>query len=235
MFPVGLVIMLTAFGQQYLWTTSIFLGLQALILLMYFLKFYGPIQALIPSVIILSLSFFIEYIGLNTGYPFGNYIYPGILVPQLFGVPIAIAFAWFSVTVSAYLITIDLYGKAGVFTTALISSALIFSTDILLEPFASFINGFWLWDSGKIPFQNFISWLVLGFLFSLVLSLFIKPEKIIDTKFFIIKIPYIVLIINMFTFLIINIYNNYIFMSVIGITIIAFILLILPLIAKNEA
>ena len=233
MFPVGLVIMLTTFGQQYLWTSSIFLGLQALILLMYVLKLYGTACSLIPSAIILTLSFFIEYAGVNTGYPFGNYIYSDILVPQLFGVPIAIAFAWFSVTVSAYLITIDLYGKAGIFTIALISSALIFSTDILLEPFASFVNGFWLWNSGKIPFQNFISWLVLGFLFSLFLSLFIKPGK--EAEPFSGKIPYIVLTVNMFTFLIINIYNNYIFMSVVGASIIAFILLILPVIAKNEA
>lgn len=235
MFPVGLAIMLTGYREQYLWTTTIFLGLQALILLMFILKYWGFAQALLTSMMIFILSLFIEFIGVKTGYPFGNYTYTSILIPQLFGVPLAIAFAWFSVTVSAYLITIDLFGKAGAFTAALISSVLIFSTDILLEPFASFVNGFWIWIGYRIPFVNFISWLVIGFLFSLVLTLFIKPGKSKYIEPLIKKIPYIVLLVNILTFFVINIHNNYIFMSVVGGTIITFVLLILPIISKNEA
>jgi len=202
---------------------------------MLILKYWGFVPVLITSVIIFTLSYFIEYIGVNTGYPFGNYTYTSILTPQLFGVPLAIAFAWLSVNVSAYLITIDLYRKASAFAAALISSVLIFSTDILLEPFAAFVNGFWIWNSGRIPFVNFISWLVIGFLFSLVLTLFIKPGKLQGTEPCIKKIPYIVLMVNILTFLVINIYNSYLFMSVVGGTIITFILLILPLISKSEA
>lgn len=234
MFPVGLVIMLTPYSERYLWTTSVFLGLQALILLIFVIKIFGFTKAIIPSFVIFILSFFIEYAGVNTGWPFGDYIYTSVLLPQIAGVPIAIAFAWFSVMISAYLIIIDLFPKTAVLTAALISSVLVFSTDILLEPFASFINGFWLWSEGKIPFINFISWLVLGFLFSLILAVFLKPAAVQETKPFLKKIPYIVFMINMVTFLIINIFHNYIYLSVVGGTIITFIILILPAISKNE-
>jgi bisanhydrobacterioruberin hydratase len=234
MFPVGLVIMLTDFGRGYLWTTSLFLGLQALILFILIYKTSRLFLSISVVLIIFISSFSIELLGLKTSYPFGTYTYSDILAPQLFGVPAAIAFAWFSVTVSSYLIAADLYGKYGVFTISLISSALIFSTDILLEPFASFINGFWIWEGGRIPLQNFISWLVIGFLFSLVVSQFIKPGKLKELSPFIRKIPYIILTLNVLNFLTLNLINNYIFISVIGTTIIVFILFLLPVFAKNE-
>jgi len=234
MFPFGLIIMLTDFGSWYLWTTTFFICLQALILFILLNNACGVSASVMPAVIIIIFSFFIEFTGVRSGYPFGNYSYSEILVPQVLGVPLAIAFAWFSVTVSSYLIAAGIYGKTGAFSISLISSALIFSTDILLEPFASFVNGFWIWDSGKIPIQNFISWLVIGFLFSLVLSLFIKPEKLQALSPFSKKIPYIILTVNVLNFLALIVINGYLFMSVVGTTIIIFILFLLPVIAKNE-
>jgi uncharacterized membrane protein len=234
MFPVGLVIMLTDYSQQYLWTTSLFLVLQSLILLILLYKTYGFFPSVITALIIFVLSFSVELLGVKTSYPFGTYIYSDILIPQLFGVPASISFAWFSVAVSSYMIAALLYGNTGIFSISLISSALIFSTDILLEPFASFINGFWIWESGRIPMQNFISWLVIGFIFSFVISLFIKPGILKELNPFNRKIPYIILILNILNFLVLNIINNYIFMSVVGTTTIVFIILILPVFAKNE-
>ncbi len=234
MFPVGLVIMLTPFGTQYLWTTSIFLFLQALILFILLCKTAGFIKSTVVTLTLLLLSFIIEYIAVKTSYPFGNYIYTGVLQPAIEAVPPAIAFAWFSVTVSSYLISVDLFPGTGLFTVSFISSVTIFATDIMLEPFASFINGFWLWNLGVIPLQNFAGWWVIGLLFSLFLSLIIPPPKISLPDSYNRKIPYIIMLVNIFTFTIINVYYGYILISIFGLLIIGLITFVLPRFNKSN-
>ena len=234
MFPIGLIIMLTDFGRQFAWTTTIFLGIQGVILFLIAVKSAGLIKALVSALLILLLSFFIEYVGLKTGFPFGKYTYTDVLSPLVSGIPIAITFAWFSVTVSSYLLTLNLYSKAGIFSASFISSVLVLSVDILLEPFASFINGFWLWDAGTIPFQNYVSWLVLGFLFCLIISIFVNPGLMREMRPGVKNIPYLVFAVNMLTFLVINIINGYIFLSLIAMLIIVMLTLILPGSVKYE-
>jgi putative membrane protein len=234
MFPVGLAIMLTDFGKQFVWTTTIFLGLQSLILFLVLTKASDIFKASVLASLILLLSYLIEYIGVTTGQPFGSYNYTGALPPLISGVPPGITFAWFSVTVSSYMLTAYLYGKAGILSASFISSVLILATDILLEPFASFINDFWQWDMEIIPFQNFVSWLVIGFLFSLMISVFIKPEKLRASAQSFKNIPYIVFAVNTFTFLILNLSHGYFLLSVIASVIILILAIILPGAVKNE-
>ena len=228
MFPLGLVIMLTPFGTQYLWTTSMFLFLQALILFILVYNSAGLIKSTVVILALLLLSFIIEYVAVKTSYPFGRYTYTDVLQPVVETVPIAIAFAWFSVTVSSYLISEDLFPGTGLFTVSFISSVIIFATDIMLEPFASFVNGFWLWELGVIPLQNFAGWWILGLLFSLFLSLFIPPSKINLPNSYHRKIPYLILLVNILTFTIINVYYGYILISIFGLLIIGLITIVLP-------
>jgi putative membrane protein len=35
--------------------------------------------------------------------------------------------------------------------------------DFLLEPFATQVKHYWVWESGSIPLQNYVAWWVLGF------------------------------------------------------------------------
>ena len=235
MLPAGLVIMLTPFGTDFIWTTSIFLFLQAVILFIILYSLIGFLRTAIVTAVILLLSFFIEYIGVNTSYPFGSYTYQAILSPSYAGVPAAIAFAWYSVVVSSYFAVSSLFPGTGALAAGFIASVLILAVDIMLEPFASFINGFWVWDSGSIPLINFISWWILGLLFCLVLSLFVPPAKIRELNPSPRKIPYFIIIVNIINFLVINLVHGYILITLAGFSIIVLLTLIFPRFVKNES
>jgi putative membrane protein len=103
MFPVGFIIMFTELGRAYLWTTTIFLGLQALIIFIILLYSADIISAIITTAVVIISSYFIEWWGVNSGLPFGAYSYTNVLLPIINGVPLAITFAWYVVAASSLL------------------------------------------------------------------------------------------------------------------------------------
>ena len=216
MFPVGILIMLTGLGRQYLWTTSVFLALQALILILALRHLANLQSVLFTSIIIFISSFAIELFGVRSSIPFGVYSYSETLYPLIKGAPPAISFAWFTVTASSFLITKMFLGKSGTLIISFVSAILILATDILLEPFASFANGFWLWEGGRVPLQNFASWFGIGFVFSLIMEKFIKwdKEKITNKNLFI--VPAIIFSMNILNFSVINLVYGYFLFTLIG-------------------
>ncbi len=234
MFPAGLVIMFTEFGRQFLWTTSAFLGLQAFILLIVLFKSAGALKSVFLSLVILSVSYGIELIGLNTGFPFGSYAYTDVLKPVIFGVPLAITFAWLSVALSSYMISVLIFPPGSAAGTCFIASAIILAVDILLEPFASFINGFWIWEAGEIPIQNFISWFAAGFVFCILISVFFPADKVRSLEPGEKRTPFIVIGLNILIFTVLNIYHGYLLISIIALVIILWVIILIPLIVKRE-
>ncbi len=221
MTPVGFVIMFTDFGRAYLWTTTIFLGLEALLLFVLLVKIADLLSVVLTTAIIFMASWFVEYWGVKTGMPFGIYSYSHVLFPQIGGVPLAIMFAWFSVSVSSLLSArYFLKGKNEV-SAVIVASAFILATDILLEPFASFVNRFWVWQSDLIPVQNFISWFVIGLLFTVTISQLIKWDNIKNYSSMFGIIPALILAVNIVNFSLVNFYNGYFILSLTGLLIFA--------------
>lgn len=219
MFPVGFIIMFSDIGSGYLWTTTIFLGLEALITLIILSKLADLLSVVITTAVILMASWFIEYWGVNTGIPFGIYSYTHVLSPLIGGVPLAITFAWFTVTANSILAARYLLKGSSEVSAIIIASIFVLATDILLEPFASFINNFWVWQSSAIPLQNFASWFVIGLLFVITISQLIKWHEKINYSSSIFKIPLIITAINILNFSIINIAHDYYILTAIGILI----------------
>jgi putative membrane protein len=183
----------------------------------------------------LIAAFIIEYTGVKTGFPFGDYSYSPVLIPFVSGVPAAISFAWLSVVFTAYFAAVILFKKAARFSGALISSVLVLAVDMMLEPFASFINGFWIWESGFIPFRNYLSWLVIGFVFSLAVSMFISPVKLRSLSSEYIKVPFIIFAVNILNFIILNFYHGYYAETSAAALIIILLTIVIPQTVKNEA
>ncbi|MBZ0202716.1 MAG: carotenoid biosynthesis protein [Ignavibacteria bacterium] len=219
MFPVGFLIMFTDAGKPYLWTTTIFLGLQTVILFIILTKLADLLSVVITTVVIFMGSWFIEYCGVISGFPFGNYAYTHVLSPLIGGVPLAIMFAWFTVTASSLLTARVLLKGFSEISAVSIASVFILATDILLEPFASFVNNFWIWDNSEIPVQNFAAWLVTGILFSLVLSRLIKWNDMQSYSSFYYKIPLLIIITNLLNFSVVNLANGYFVITFLGIMI----------------
>ena len=216
MFPVGFIIMFTEFGSAYLWTTTIFLGLQALITFIILSKLADLLSVVITTAVIFMASWFIEYWGVTTGFPFGDYRYTGILAPHIGGVPLAIMFAWFTLAAGSLLAARFLLRGSSEISAMAIASVFILAIDILLEPFAAFVNKFWLWSDSAIPMQNFVSWYAIGLLFIFTFSQLIKWHKSTNYSSVLYKIPAIILLINIVNFSVVNIFNNYVTITVFG-------------------
>lgn len=121
--------------------------------------------------VIVSLGFIIELIGVNTGWPFGIYQYEWAFGPQLWNTPVVIGLNWFIMTYSGVYILGRIFHND--FTTAILSGVCITLLDVILEPVA--INSsYWTWASEHVPFNNYVTWFICISLFSFLI---LRTEK----------------------------------------------------------
>ena len=101
------------------------------------------------------MGWLIELAGTNTGFPFGEYTYSGILGPGLFGTPFMIGVLWWVLIRSAY----DICGQfiSSDFFKSIITGLAMVGLDILIEPVAIGLN-FWQWATPEVPLENYVAW-----------------------------------------------------------------------------
>ena len=113
----------------------------------------------VAAALIALLSFLIEYAGVSAGFPFGRYEYTGALGWKVGSVPLPIPYAWLMVVPGAFMTAAALRRRAAVIPVA---ALLALWLDLLIEPVAAYITGYWRWiDQGPyygIPTSNFIAW-----------------------------------------------------------------------------
>ncbi|WP_284639926.1 carotenoid biosynthesis protein [Paenibacillus silviterrae] len=83
------------------WANSFYLILGGVTAGIWYIGRYGVRQALILIVVCASISYTAEWIGVHTGRWFGSYSYGPSFAPLVFGVPLAIPFAWIMLLVIA--------------------------------------------------------------------------------------------------------------------------------------
>ncbi|RMD78714.1 MAG: carotenoid biosynthesis protein [Chloroflexi bacterium] len=138
----------------------------------------------VASGLILIISWAVEHIGATTGFPFGSYSYTDVLQPQIFGVvPLAIPFAWLLIVVAAVGVAERLFHRDDRPvddrhlhpTRVLTAASFALLLDVTIEPFAVYINRYWVWASDEsgfyygIPVSNFVAWWVTSLILSWVL------------------------------------------------------------------
>ncbi len=105
-------------------------------------------------------GFVVEYVGVTTGWPFGPYQYTPVLGWQLAGaVPLAIPFAWLLVVPTSLAVARWLVGG---WRCVALAAALALVLDLLIEPVAAYVVGYWQWEApGRyygVPTANFVAW-----------------------------------------------------------------------------
>lgn len=142
---------------------------------------WGWRKTLLSFVIVGVLSYFAEFIGSKTGFPFGAYHYTDALQPQLGGVPLLIPLAWMMMLPPAWAVARALlpHGEGlGMRVKFVLLSALAFTAwDLFLDP--QMVGwGFWEWEiPGQyfgIPLVNYFGW----FLVSALLTLAVNPKDL---------------------------------------------------------
>lgn len=141
------------------------------------------------------LGYFVELLGILTGFPFGNYVYLNNLGPKLFGVPIVIGVNWFLMTISTGFVSHYIFEskKARIWSAAL----LMVFIDVLIEPVADELK-YWVWEGSYVPAWNYVGWLGVSLIaqvvFQATVSLHINN---IAVKYFFVVIIFFLLL-NLF-------------------------------------
>lgn len=115
-------------------------------------------------ILFLALAFLVgmtaEWIGIHTGYLFGDYYYGENLGTKIDGVPLIIGINWGILTVCSCNVT-SIFIKKSIWLSSFVSALLMMLLDVLIEPVA-ITSDYWHWDSLNIPLYNYFCWFAVA-------------------------------------------------------------------------
>ncbi len=134
----------------------------------------------------------VEWIGVHTGYLFGNYEYGHNLGRKLDGIPYVIGFNWALIVICSATLAKHFFRYS--YLTPLFASLIMVGFDILMEPVA-ISSDFWTWNDGYIPIFNYVCWFLVGIFLQLIYHYFKLNEsnKVNDSLFLIMSLFFIIL------------------------------------------
>ncbi len=117
------------------------------------------------------ITYFIEFIGVNSAYIFGRFSFTSKLIPNIYGVPLSVPFIWI-ISILSSLGIIQKFTKINLRLVSNIKKSLIIG--FLISVFDYFLEMsvkhtlFWTWQIGIVPFQNYLAWFIFGSIFSYI-------------------------------------------------------------------
>jgi putative membrane protein len=127
----------------------------------------------ISSVIVL-LGMCVEIIGVSSGIPFGTYHYGQNLGPLLAGVPLIIGLNWWMLAYISWTMVYPYFNQG--LARILVSGVLMLVIDFLMEKIAHQLD-FWYWATDSVPWQNYLSWYLIGVMFCALLDRYVRYRK----------------------------------------------------------
>ena len=121
-----------------------------------------------PIPAVFFIGFIAEWLGVKFGFLFGDYSYGANLGMKLDDVPIIMGINWVILSLASRGI-IQRFFKVPVMKI-LVSSVLMVSLDILIEPLAPQLD-YWSFDTMVAPLSNYIGWLIYSILIQSLLEL----------------------------------------------------------------
>lgn len=106
-----------------------------------------------------------EWIGVHTGYLFGDYTYGESLGMKLFDVPLIIGINWGMLVIISASVAKRI--QMNNYFQAVVAALFMLLLDILIEPIA-IVSDYWIWEGEVIPMFNFISWFGIALLLQFV-------------------------------------------------------------------
>lgn len=125
----------------------------------------------IKIILVLSLfALFIEYIGLKTGWPYGEFVYTAELGYKIGGIlPWTVSISWAPLVIGSVTMVYSVTNKK--ILRIILPVAILVIFDLMLDPVA--VNlGMWSYLHGgayyNVPIQNFLGWAFSGLIGSLI-------------------------------------------------------------------
>lgn len=141
--------------------------------------------------VVMLLSVFallVEYIGLISGLPYGEFVYTGEMGYKIAGIlPWTVGVAWTPLMVGSVALVYQATEKKVLSIIMPVIVLVVF--DLLLDP-AAVRLGLWSYVGGgsyyNVPIQNFLGWALTGFVGSLICFFFLHrfPQKNIQTLWY---------------------------------------------------
>ena len=130
-------------------------------------------------------AYAIEFVGLRTGWPYGDFHYAIDLGPTVAGVPVGLPVFFLPLVCNAYLLCLLLLGPraraAWVRLPAVIGT--VVAMDLVLDPGAVAL-GFWAYPGGGpvygVPLSNFAGWVLSATVTVLVLDVVLDRTALLD-------------------------------------------------------
>jgi putative membrane protein len=112
--------------------------------------------------LLVAYSYAIEWVGLATGWPYGEFAYGVELGPMVAGVPAGLPVFFLPLVANAYLLALVL--ARGGRATLPVALGLVLAIDLVLDP-AAVALGLWTYPAGAyygVPISNYLGWLLSG-------------------------------------------------------------------------
>lgn len=114
------------------------------------------------------IGFGIEVIGVNTGWPFGHYVYGDVLGPKLLHTPLMLGVNWTLITYCSFYVLDRYLSGLPRYLFAPVAALVPTAIDYLIEPVAIAL-GMWTWPSTAVPpLQNYLGWYATSFVLAVI-------------------------------------------------------------------
>jgi len=117
-----------------------------------------------------------EFIGVNYGLIFGEYIYGNNLGFKLFGVPLLIGLNWVILTVICANIASILIKNNSILMMIILGTTLMLIMDFVMEPIAPKLD-LWKFKNLVVPTSNYIGWLIISILTQTIYNIQFKEKE----------------------------------------------------------
>ena len=127
--------------------------------------------------LIFLIGMFSEFIGVNYGLIFGEYIYGNNVGFKLFGVPFLIGLNWVILTVICANISSILIKNNSIIQIIILGTLLMLFMDFVMEPIAPKLD-LWKFKNLVVPTSNYIGWLIISILTQTIYNIQFKEKEV---------------------------------------------------------
>jgi geranylgeranyl reductase family protein len=180
-FWLGHVLARSALPAAYGARASLFAGIATAFCLLDARRKFNWSFAIVFFLVAFISSLAIELVGGVTGTVFGSYRHESTMPGRLFGlVPLVVPFGWYIIAYLSFATAATVLPKDSArLVRTITATALFVAYDLVADP-NHLYRGSWSYPGGGayygIPFQNFVAWVVIGFLILSILGL-IQPQR----------------------------------------------------------
>ncbi|WP_035019721.1 carotenoid biosynthesis protein [Anoxybacillus flavithermus] len=167
------------------WANVVFLMLAGMIGALFLIERYGQ-RGIIATIAIFIGTMAVEYVGATYSVIFGSYHYTSQFGVTIFGVPIAIGFAWLAVIGCTHALALRFVSPTRPFVASAVGASLAVVLDVVIDPVAYVAKQYWIWEETSVyynvPLENFVSWFVVAFVIHRLLLIFPAREGSSDRR-----------------------------------------------------